>query len=352
MSGPRRSREPKVLLLPTSGSWDPERSAWRVGIEGWVHSERPGSRKRAIAARIFRELARRPKVTGVDSLLRERLRAFAVEDLAGVAVELELAGQRAIMPKTGADGRFSSVLWLSDEQVVAALGEAPAGRDSPALDSGPAWLAIELLGGLLEHAGSRPRVQLLPRRGTIVVCDIDDTIKISQVGQKRQLLANTFLHPYRAVPGMPEVLRSWHAAGAGFIYLSNSPVPLFSPLAEFIENSNLPPGELCLREFGIRDRSFLQMFDAVVHKRNALAAMVTRFPEQQLILVGDTGERDPETYAEFVGAHRERVRAVVLREHPGAAFAQSRRRLIADALASTPVHYFSDARELPSVLPS
>ena len=43
---------------------------------------------------------------------------------------------------------------------------------------------------------------LYPAQGISVVSDIDDTIKDSSVGDKRELLANTFLRKFRSIDGM------------------------------------------------------------------------------------------------------------------------------------------------------
>ena len=45
------------------------------------------------------------------------------------------------------------------------------------------------------------KVHLLERRGLSIVSDIDDTIKISEVVDKIRLVANTFIHGFRVVPG-------------------------------------------------------------------------------------------------------------------------------------------------------
>ena len=66
-------------------------------------------------------------------------------------------------------------------------------------------------------------VQLLPPRGVSVVSDVDDTIKISQVADHRELLNNTFLRPMEAVPGMPALYRRWAKDGAAFHYVTASP---------------------------------------------------------------------------------------------------------------------------------
>src|SRR5690606_37686200 len=66
-------------------------------------------------------------------------------------------------------------------------------------------------------------VFLLPRAGVVVISDIDDTIKHSDVLDKAALLRNTFLEPYRFVPQIAERYRGWTAAGAHLHFVSASP---------------------------------------------------------------------------------------------------------------------------------
>jgi hypothetical protein len=76
---------------------------------------------------------------------------------------------------------------------------------------------------------------LLRARGVIVVSDIDDTIKDSNVPEPHELVANTLFRPYRHTPGMPETFQAWAAIGADFVYLSNSPYQLYEPLTDYLQ---------------------------------------------------------------------------------------------------------------------
>ena len=91
------------------------------------------------------------------------------------------------------------------------------------------------------------RVQLLEPTGFSVVSDIDDTIKVSQVLDKGELLANTFIRPYREVTGMATQYRQWAKHGAAFHYVSSSPWQLFQPLMNFMETSGFPAGDFHLK---------------------------------------------------------------------------------------------------------
>jgi len=50
-------------------------------------------------------------------------------------------------------------------------------------------------------------VHLVDEVGTSVISDIDDTVKFSNVADKRELLRNTLLREFIPVAGMPEVYR-------------------------------------------------------------------------------------------------------------------------------------------------
>jgi phosphatidate phosphatase APP1 len=63
------------------------------------------------------------------------------------------------------------------------------------------------------------RVHLVGPEGWSVVSDIDDTIKASNVLNKSELLKNTLLREFQAVPGMAKAYQVWEREGAAFHYL-------------------------------------------------------------------------------------------------------------------------------------
>ena len=68
---------------------------------------------------------------------------------------------------------------------------------------------------------------LVPEHGLSVVSDIDDTIKISQVRDRRELLRNTFAREFVAAPGMAARYQQLAAsADTRFHYVSSSPLQL------------------------------------------------------------------------------------------------------------------------------
>ena len=146
-------------------------------------------------------------------------------------------------------------------------------------------------------------VQLIGPRGFSVISDIDDTIKITEVGDRRALLANTFLREFREVPGMAALYRRWAKEGVFFHYVSASPWQLYAPLAAFLEAACYPSGSVHLKGFRWADTSLLDLFSSAEKtKRQAIEPILALFPHRRFILVGDSGERDPEIYAALARA--------------------------------------------------
>ena len=89
-------------------------------------------------------------------------------------------------------------------------------------------------------------------QGLSIVSDIDDTIKHSQVHDKKALLRNTFLHPFRQIPEMAAYYRSFMTehpdSDVRFYYLSSTPIQLFPLLDEFLRDNRFPAGSMHLRK--------------------------------------------------------------------------------------------------------
>jgi phosphatidate phosphatase APP1 len=157
---------------------------------------------------------------------------------------------------------------------------------------------LELAGPAGERGRSNRHAQLVGAQGVSVISDIDDTVKVTQVRDKRALMANTFVNPFEAVPSMARAYTAWADGGAVFHYVSSSPWQLYPALAQFFAESGLPAGSFHLREIGLGDRSFLDLFDTPADaKVPTISAIIRRWPLRKFVLVGDSGEQDPEIYA-------------------------------------------------------
>jgi phosphatidate phosphatase APP1 len=141
-----------------------------------------------------------------------------------------------------------------------------------------------------------------------VVSDIDDTIVYSQVIRKlRMIVSLAFSNARTRKPfkGVAAFYRALHRGRNPIFYVSKSPWNLYLPLLEFLELQGLPLGPLLLRDFGLRMNKR--------HKSEAIEAILQTYPQLQFILIGDSGEQDPEIYADIVRRFPERIRVIYIR---------------------------------------
>jgi phosphatidate phosphatase APP1 len=143
----------------------------------------------------------------------------------------------------------------------------------------------------------------------LLISDFDDTVAVTGVASIAGLLTSTFLQDAEtqpAVPGMEALFRCLGRDGAPVAFVSGSPVQLAPRLARFLEKNGFSHAALYLRNLG---RDTLSRY-----KEPILERLAERFPGLRLVLVGDTGERDPEIYAAFARAHPGRVLRAYLRQ--------------------------------------
>src|SRR5690606_22517745 len=83
---------------------------------------------------------------------------------------------------------------------------------------------------------------------------------------------------------------------------------------ELLEREDFPWATLSLKNIRFRDRSFFALFQPGTEtKPPQIRSLITAFPLRNFILVGDSGEADPEVYAEIMGEFPERVHHVFIR---------------------------------------
>jgi phosphatidate phosphatase APP1 len=179
------------------------------------------------------------------------------------------------------------------------------------------WLNLDVVlpGG--ERTDFRGHVRLMDNTGVSVISDIDDTIKVTEVYSRRSLLANTFLREFRAIEGMAELYRQWAQQGAAFHYVSSSPWQLYDSLAELVEFAGFPAGTFHLRSFRLRDHMLRRL--VLIRRRGKLktiGSLLRTFPNRRFLLVGDSGERDPEGYGALARKFPGQVAAIFIRDLP------------------------------------
>lgn len=319
-----------VLLYPSYLTRDPGTGQWRGQIHGRVYRPEHGAYSRVARATLRATLGAVTDPTPDElRILDGRSEQFAVDAERGKRVHVVVGDQTFVSHRSRPGGHF-----VAD---VALPGGAPG-----------ATVPFRVR---LDAGGSRAfegKLRLLGPEGVSVISDIDDTVKVSNVPDRAELAANTFLRPYRAVSGMPELYGSWGARGAAIHYVTASPWQLFPPLWSFLTEGGFPGDQIEMREVRVADASMLKLLrDSRPYKMARIREILRLFPERGFVLVGDSGERDPEVYAAIAKEFPASVRGIFIRAIAPAHLDRSRYRGIFSGIDESRWIVFSDPAELP-----
>ena len=162
-----------------------------------------------------------------------------------------------------------------------------------------------------------------PAATLAVVSDLDDTVIESGITRGLEVLRLTLLTEVTErtpLPGAAELYRALSVPRAGgsvpVFYLSTSPWNLYEVLTRFLVLRGFPAGPLLLTDWG-PSRTNLFRAPTEEHKLTLIRGLLTDNPALQVVLIGDTGQLDPEIYATIAQEAPDRVRAVYVRRTVG-----------------------------------
>ncbi|AFZ65763.1 App1 family protein [Deinococcus peraridilitoris] len=151
-----------------------------------------------------------------------------------------------------------------------------------------------------------------------VISDLDDTVVQTGVTRLWQMIGTVLFgnaHTRLPFPGVGALYRALTCGAGGtsnnpLFYVSSSPWNLFDMLWTFLEYRRIPLGPIFLRDWG------LHIFRSGhhSHKLDAIEELFRTYPNLPFVLIGDSGEQDPEIYREVVHRHPQRVLAVYIRD--------------------------------------
>jgi phosphatidate phosphatase APP1 len=159
-----------------------------------------------------------------------------------------------------------------------------------------------------------------------VISDVDDTIMHTGLTSrfKWQVLKNTvFKRAEKRIPleGAADFYEKLKKGKSGndcnpIFYVSHSPWNLYRYLEVFLEKNNFPKGPILLRDFV---NPFAKKYIPIAigtekpQKQKEIINILKTYPKLQFILIGDSGEHDPDIYIEIAETHPERILAIYMR---------------------------------------
>ena len=154
-----------------------------------------------------------------------------------------------------------------------------------------------------------------------IISDLDDTVvhtrATSPIRMARDIL---FGNSRTRLPfhGVAAFYRALHGGTEGdplnpIFYVSSSPWNLHDFLLEFLQVRGIPVGPLMLRDWGTERDSLLPPGHHE-HKSASIERVFSTYPALSFLLIGDSGQQDPEIYRDIVERHPGRVLAVYIRD--------------------------------------
>lgn len=236
------------------------------------------------------------------------LRRLETDEVPGARVRVQMAGATQELV-TDAEGYFET--WIVPRE---------------ALHADRLWhdASFELLA---PRSGDQPsptaigRALVPPATAKLgVISDLDDTVVQTGATDPRALLRSVFLANARTrlpFAGVAELYRALQEGVDGgqnnpLFYVSSSPWNLYDVLSEFLALREIPEGPLLLRDWGLSERELLPTSHGS-HKLEAIRGIMELYPTLPFVLIGDSGQEDPEIYREVVARYPSRVLAIYIR---------------------------------------
>jgi phosphatidate phosphatase APP1 len=154
-----------------------------------------------------------------------------------------------------------------------------------------------------------------------VISDVDDTVLETDATHLIRMARNAFLgnaHTRLPFAGVAALYRALYKGNQGnernpLFYVSSSPWNLYDLLVEFFRLQDFPTGPvLFLRNWGISEDEILPVRHHK-HKIASIQQFIDAYDHLPFILIGDSGQEDPEIYTRIVEQYPERILAVYIR---------------------------------------
>ena len=207
--------------------------------------------------------------------------------------------------------REAAVETIADDE-----GHFQATLLSTLVDPDSLWQEVGLMlaGG---QAAVRGHVLIPPPHAQFgIISDIDDTIVQTGATSLKQMVRTVMLQnaamrmPFE---GIGELYRALHAERNPVFYVSSGPWNLYDLIHDYMDLQGIPHGPIFLQDWGFDEVTLLTR-PHEEHKLAAIQSLLDYYPTLPFVLIGDSGQHDPEIYLRAVQANPGRILLSVIRD--------------------------------------
>ena len=236
------------------------------------------------------------------------LRRIETDEIPGATVRVKFYDQ-VVEVETDEDGFFD--VWIEPGEIDVEQSWHPIEVDllRPHLHSG-------------EPVNATGQILIPPEDAAFgIISDLDDTVVRSGAYNRLQMGRVVLLNNASSRTPFPGVSTFYQALQRGrderganpIFYVSSSPWNLYTLFDDFMAAHDIPAGPILLRDYGFyEDRSFFGSHRS--HKNEQFGNILQAYPNLPFVLIGDSGQRDPEICREVVQSHPGRIRAIFIRD--------------------------------------
>jgi phosphatidate phosphatase APP1 len=236
------------------------------------------------------------------------LKRYAGDEIAGVRVKIEYSGLVETV-QTDEQGLFHTVIPASQERSTDFSGTVKY------------TLLDEVVEGQ-DPIQTEGKVHII-REDTphIVVSDMDDTVLIShstRILKKLRLMFFKNALTRSSFDGVAAFYRALCQPGTdrekSIFYVSSSEWNLYDLLADFLDYNDIPRGSLLLSSNNLNLFSMRHSGKQHQEKQQRIIELFQHFHRQSFILIGDSGQKDPEIYLKILTMFPSRVKSIYIRD--------------------------------------
>lgn len=243
------------------------------------------------------------------------IKRFSSDEIAGVNVKATFEDQTKVA-ETDDQGFFSFHFEVKEN-----IAKRPAKN----------WYQVhfELVDEIIENqpeVKATGDVRIIPEGNErIIVSDIDDTVMVSHATQtlrklRLMLFKNALTrNPFNGVSPFYIALAKGEEEAATishpFFYVSSSEWNLYDLLDDFFSFNQMPQGVFLLQRLEHNILKFWKSGGGThQHKYEKIKRLLEFYPNRDFILIGDSGQRDPQLYSKLALEFPGRIEAIFIRK--------------------------------------